>query len=231
MQTNLLITQLQPFAIALAIGLFIGVERERSHPPGQQPLGARTFVLFSLMGALSARLSQAIVSVALTVFVGAVVIAGYLRSSRHTETEKDIGFTTEVAAVLTYGLGYLAHQEGFLAIIIGVVTLVVLMARTRLHVFSRRHLKAQELQASAVLLVVGIVIIPFLAAHPIDPLGFFNPQRFGLLILVILLLQFAAYICIRLLGQSLGILLLGFLAGFVSSSTLTATVAQKNAQD
>ncbi len=118
MQTDLLIVQLQPFAIALAIGLIIGIERERSHPPGQQPLGSRTFVLFSLMGALAARLAEPVISVALTIFVGGVVIAGYWRSSRHTETEKDIGFTTEVAAVLTYGLGYLAHREVLLPLLL-----------------------------------------------------------------------------------------------------------------
>ncbi len=94
------------------------------------------------------------------------------------------------------------------------------MARTKLHIFSRRQLKPKELEASAVLLVVGIVIIPFLPNHTIDPLGFFNPQRFGLLILVILLLQFFAYLSIRVLGQSLGILLLGFLAGLFPAPIL-----------
>lgn len=223
-----LISSLQPFATALAIGLVIGIERESSHPPGQQPLGSRTFVLFSLLGALAARLKDPIIGVALSIFVGAVVIAGYLRSSKNTETEHDIGFTTEVAAVLTYGLGFLANTEAFLAIIIGVITLVVLSARKQIHIFSRDKLKPKELQASVVLLVLSTVVIPFLPNDPIDAWGFFNPQHFGILIFIILVLQFAAYLSIRILGPSLGILLLGFLGGFVSSTSLTATIAKKS---
>lgn len=229
MPTQLMLA-LQPFAIALAIGLFIGIERERSHPPGQQPLGSRTFVLLSLLGALAARLNDSVIGVAITLFVAIIITAGYWRSSRSTETINDIGFTTEVAAMLTYALGYLAHQEGFITILIGVVTLVVLMARTRLHLFSRKQLKPKELQASATLLVVGFIIIPFLPNESIDPWGFFNPQNFGILFFIILTLQFAAYLSIRLFGQSLGVILLGCLAGFVSSTSLTATIAQKNKQ-
>lgn len=222
-----LLTKLQPFAIALAIGLLIGVERERSHPPGKQPLGSRTFVLFGLMGAISAGITDTMIAVALTLFVGAVVIAGYLRSSRNTETEHDIGFTTEVAAVLTYSLGFLSYSEPFIALLIGVTTLVVLMARTRLHIFSRRLIKRSELQAAAVLLILGIGIIPFLPNQTLDPWHFFNPQQFGILVLIILLLQFSAYVGIRLLGATRGILLLGFLSGFVSSTAATATLSNK----
>lgn len=222
-----LILKIQPFMIALAIGLVIGIERERSHPVGHQPLGLRTFVLFGLLGALAAYIKQPLVAMTITAFVGGVVIAGYLRSSKKSGKEPDIGFTTEVAAVVTYGLGYLAKSEAFLALVIGVVVMVVLLARARLHQFSRIQLKPEELQATTILLVLAIGIIPFLPDKPIDPWLLIVPQRFGLLILIIAILQFIAYAGIRIFGARKGILLSGFLSGFVSSTTATATLAHQ----
>lgn len=222
-----LILKIQPFMIALTIGLLIGIERERSHPVGFQPLGLRTFVLFSILGVIAAYIKQPLVAMAISAFVGAVVIAGYLRSSKKTGKEPDIGFTTEVAAVVTYGLGYLANSETFLALVIGVVVMVVLLARARLHQFSRMQLKPEELRATTILLVLGIGIIPFLPDKPIDPWLLVVPQRFGLLILIIAILQFSAYAGIRMFGTRKGILLSGFLAGFVSSTTATATLSQQ----
>lgn len=221
------IDKLQPFAIALAIGLLIGIERERSHPPGYQALGLRTFVLLSLLGAMAARLANPWIAVSITFFVGAAVIAGYLRSSRKQIKHPDVGITTEVAAVVTYALGFLAFTEPFITLLLGVIVLIVLMARTRLHKFSRTQLRPQELQATAILLVLALGILPFLPDKTIDPWNLFNPLRFGLLVLIIALLQFAAYAGIRMFGASKGILLSGFLAGFVSSTAATATLSQQ----
>lgn len=222
-----LFSKIQPFAIALALGLLIGVERERSHPVGYQPLGLRTFILFSLLGAIAANLNQPYIGLAITLFVGAVVIAGYLRSSRASTKNPDIGFTTEVAAVVTYGLGFYATSEPFIALIVGVVALVVLMARTRLHTFSRTQLRPEEMQATAIILVLAIGIIPFLPNKALDPWSLVNLRRFGILVLIIALLRFAAYIGIRLFGAAKGILLSGFLAGFVSSTAATASITQQ----
>ncbi|MGE3920452.1 MAG: MgtC/SapB family protein, partial [Gammaproteobacteria bacterium] len=227
MITTDLFTKIQPFAISLALGLLIGIERERSHPVGYQPLGLRTFILFSLLGTIAACVHQPLVSLAFTLFVGGVVIAGYLYSSRKTDPNPDIGMTTEVAAVVTYGLGYLAFTEPFIALILGVIVLVVLFARTKLHKFSRTQLKAEELQAAVILLVLGLGVIPFLPNKAIDPWFLINPQRFGLLILTIVVLQFLAYLGIRLFGPAKGILVSGFLAGFVSSTAATATISQQ----
>lgn len=226
MPTNLIL-QIQPFAIALVLGILIGVEREASHPIGFQPLGMRTFILLSLLGTVAALINQPLVALAITFFVGSVVIAGYMRSSVVKTKFPDIGITTEVAAVVTFGLGYLAFSEPFIALVIGVVVLATLIARTRLHEFSRSQLRPKELQATTILLVLGIGIIPFLPNLTIDPWRLINPQRFGLLLLSIAVLQFGAYIGIRLLGSERGILLSGFLAGLVSSTAATATLSQE----
>ena len=43
-----------PFVYALAIGLLIGFERERSDPPSRRLAGSRSFALVGLVGAAAA---------------------------------------------------------------------------------------------------------------------------------------------------------------------------------
>jgi uncharacterized membrane protein (DUF4010 family) len=223
MDINLL-QKVQPFALALALGLIIGIEREQSHPPGYQPLGLRTFILFSILGSIAASLSDPWFTASITLFVSAIIVAGYLRSSIVNQVP-DIGITTEVAAVVTYALGFLAFKDPFPAVILGVVVLVVLLARTRLHTFSRTQLRPEELKATAMILVVAVCILPLLPDHTIDPWHVFNPLKFGGLVLAIALLQFCAYAGIRIFGTTYGLLLSGFLAGFVSSTAATVNLA------
>ena len=45
--------QIEPFLVALAIGLLLGFERERSHTR-KLPAGSRSFALLSLVGAVAA---------------------------------------------------------------------------------------------------------------------------------------------------------------------------------
>jgi len=45
--------QIQPFLVALAIGLLLGLERERGHS-GKLAAGSRSFSLLSLAGAVAA---------------------------------------------------------------------------------------------------------------------------------------------------------------------------------
>ncbi|MEM1243332.1 MAG: MgtC/SapB family protein [Pseudomonadota bacterium] len=222
-----LIDKVQPFIIAIALGFLIGIERERSHPPGFQPMGARSFVLLGLLGSIAAVIDNIYIALAITVFVAAAVIAGYIRSSSTDHSEPDVGITTEIAAVVTYILGYLAFSEPFLSLILGVVVLITLLARAKIHKFSRDQLTTEEMTATAVLLAISVGIIPFLPDRAIDPWGLFNPRAFGWLVLIIALIQFAAYVGIRVFGRIQGLILSGFLAGFVSSTAATVTLLHK----
>ena len=85
--------QIQPFLVALAIGLALGLERERSHSR-KLPAGSRSFALLSLVGAVAASLNQWAVLVGL-VGVGALVALAYFRTS-----EEDPGTTTAIAALV-----------------------------------------------------------------------------------------------------------------------------------
>lgn len=80
-----------------------------------------------------------------------------------------------------------------------------------------------EIEAAIIigLLAIGVFFLP---NHTIDPWELFNPQRLGLIILLIASMQFGGYFAIRLLGNKIGIALVGFFGGFVSSTVVFLTL-------
>ena len=105
----------KPFLLSLALGLMVGIERERAFTGEDRhiPFGARTFALISLLGTLAAHLGNSAIAVVFAAFVAAIVVAAYLRPA--IDGRYDSGTTTEVAAVITFGLGWLTHGEPRLA--------------------------------------------------------------------------------------------------------------------
>jgi MgtC family len=101
--------QIQPFLVALAVGLLLGLERERSHSR-KLPAGSRSFALLSLVGAVTASFGEWAVVVGL-VGVGALLALAYFRTS-----EEDPGTTTAIAALVAYLLGALAYTRAALAV-------------------------------------------------------------------------------------------------------------------
>lgn len=90
--------EIQPFLVALAIGLLLGLERERSHNR-KLAAGSRSFALLSLVGAVTASFNQWTVLAGL-VGVGPLLALAYFRTS-----EQDPGTTTAFAALVAYLLG------------------------------------------------------------------------------------------------------------------------------
>src|SRR5512142_1986650 len=99
------IEALPQFLTSLAIGLLIGLERERN--PSAKA-GLRTFALVAVFGTLMAMLSAKFGSpwlvVAGLLAVAGTIIAAYLNSPAD-EDDADPGTTTVVALLLCYGLG------------------------------------------------------------------------------------------------------------------------------
>src|SRR5690606_30164132 len=56
--------------------------------------------------------------------------------------------------------------------------------------------------------------------------GIFNPKRFGYLILLLACLEFFSYVFAKILGQKKGLLFVGFLGGFVSSTNVLLSSAR-----
>lgn len=216
----------KPFLLSLALGLMVGIERERAFSAANRhlPFGARTLTLIALSGTLAAHLGNNGVAVVFAAFVAAIAVAAYLRPMAGAH---DAGTTTDVAAVITFGLGWLAHGEPRLAAMLGVVVVAVLWLKPKIHAFAHEGLNDKEVNAALTFLVIALVVLPLLPNRPIDPWGIANPAKLWLLFVLIAGVGFAGYIAVRALGPARGLAAAGFFAGFVSSTAATFSLSQR----
>ena len=216
--------KLSPYLIAMSIGLIIGVERERRIVGISQPMGVRSFLLFSLLGAITGGIKEPLVALVLGAFAACATLLGYVRATQiPDEHEQHIGLTTEIAAMATFGLGYFCNSEPILSLALGVVMFLVLSNKNILHTWTKERLKPNELQAAATLLLLAIGVIPILPDYAVDPLHIFNPRRLGVIISLIAAIQFLGYAAVRLFGNRMGMAFSGFLAGNISSTAVFAS--------
>lgn len=219
----------KPFLLALVIGMLIGLERERASAdkPVHTPLGSRTFTLIALLGAMAAHLENPVVAAITAVFVAGILISGYFRSELGPRAA-GVGTTTQVAAMAVFLLGYLTRWDALLAVMLGVIILLVLALKPRIHWLARAGLSEQEVSAAIAFLVIAFVVLPLLPDRFVDPWRLINPARLWLVFVVLTGIGFAGYISMRWLGPLAGLPLAGLLGGFVSSTATTVALAQRH---
>ncbi len=214
--------------VALGGGLLIGLERERRKGRGRdrEAAGIRTFALAALGGGLAQALQQPLL-VALGGLAVLVLVALAYARSQFVAHERDPGLTTELALFITYLVGVLSVVQPALGAAAAVAVATLLAARERLHRFATRAMSEAELHDALLLAALVLVALPLLPATPAPLLGGLQPRTLGLLVMLILALQAAGHVALRVLGTSAGLALSGFFSGFVSS---TATVAAMGAR-
>lgn len=211
----------------MLIGLLVGIERERRSVYGAKTMGVRSFLLLSLVGAVAGGIKQPLVALGLCIFAALVVFVGYLRGvSKPEGSAHSIGITTEIAAIATFGLGYLTNIEPIISLILGLIMLLALHNKTTMHTFIKKYLKPDEVQAAAILLLLSVGLIPLIPDRTIDPLNVFNPHRLAVIIALIGGIQFSGYAASRIFGHRIGLPLAGFLAGNISSTATFATYSK-----
>ena len=209
--------QIQPFLVALAIGLLLGLERERGHF-GKLPAGSRSFALLSLAGAVAATFSMWAVVVGLGAVAGLMAIA-YFRTSG-----EDPGTTTEIAAIVAYLLGALACSRPAVAGALAVIVALLLVSKDRIHRFARDIVSEVELEDAIKFFVVAFVVLPLLPNQPFGPYGVLNPAKVWLIVVLLTGIGWLGYIGVRALGPRRGLLVTGLAGGFVSASATTASM-------
>jgi uncharacterized membrane protein (DUF4010 family) len=221
---NLDTDMLSSLALALGLGLLIGLDRERSKGTGptRRFAGIRTFSLAALMGAGAQLLGQPWL-----VAVAAALVAGLALVAHLKDRSRDPGVTTEMALFLTFLLGLFCVIQPALAAALGVVVAGLLAARVPLQRFSTRTLSQQELRDALVLAGSALVILPLAPRQPLSWLGGVNLHAVWLLVVLIMAVQAMGHVSLRLFGPRLGLPLSGLVAGFVSS---TATIAAMGAR-
>jgi uncharacterized membrane protein (DUF4010 family) len=157
------------FAVALALGLLIGLERERrkGEGPTRRPAGVRTFSLASVLGAISVHLGG---TTLLAVVTGAVALLTALSYFRCHET--DPGLTTDVGLVITLLLGGLAMSDTLLAAALGATVAVILAVKAPVHRFVKGVLTDTEVNDWLVFAIASVVIWPQLPDRYMGPWQF-----------------------------------------------------------
>lgn len=219
-------TPLAGLAVALGGGLLIGLERERhkGHGALRGAAGMRSFALAALVGALAQSLAQPLLVAAgaLAVLVLAGVAYWWSRS-RST----DPGLTTELALFTTYLIGVLAVDDALLSAGAAVVVVVLLAGRDRMHRFATRALSEGELHDALLLGALALVMLPTLPSLSLPWLLGANPRSLLLLVVLILALQGAGHIGLRLLGPRAGFAIGGLCGGLVSSAATIASMGSR----
>ncbi len=218
--------ELPGLLVALGVGLLVGVERERSKGEGatRRPAGVRTFALIALAGSIGALVGEVGLAVG-----GAFVALAALASYRHSRSQ-DPGLTTEVAMLVVFLLGVLAMRQVVLAAGIGVTVTILLAAKSRLHRFAGQVLSEDELHDALLLAAAAAIVLPLLPDRAIDPWRVLNLRQLWTLAVIVMAINAAGHVALRLFGVRRGLLLAGFSGGFVSSTATIASLGSRAKQ-
>ena len=214
-------------AVALAVGLLIGAERERRkvETDTHRPAGVRTFALVGVLGGVSALIGVAMNLLACA-FVVVGALAGYVAGGR-----RDRDLTGEVALVATFVLGSLARERPALAMETGVLVAALLAYRQQIHRLVRDTLTEQELLDGMAFAIAAAVILPILPNRTLDPFGLFNPFTLWRLVVVAMAMSAIGYCALRIVGARFGLVVAGLAGGLVSATAAVGAMAQRSRAD
>jgi uncharacterized membrane protein (DUF4010 family) len=214
------------FLTSLAIGLLIGLERERN--PSAKA-GLRTFALVALFGTLSALLSAKLDSPWLLI-AGLLAVATMIIAAYHNKPaeEGDPGTTTVIALLLCYGLGVMTwYGMSKLAVMLAIAVTALLYFKPELRGMSQR-LTRSDLVAVLQFSVLTFIVLPILPDQNFGPFNAFNPHQAWLMVVLISGISLAGYAALHLVGTRYGAPLLGFFGGLVSSTATTLLYARNS---
>jgi uncharacterized membrane protein (DUF4010 family) len=215
------------FLTSLAIGLLIGLERERT--PSAKA-GLRTFALVAIFGTLTALLTAKLGSpwllIAGLLAVAGMIIAAYLNNPSE---DTDPGTTTVIALLLCYGLGAMIwYGLSELAIMLAIAVTALLYFKPELRGISQR-LTRRDLVAVLQFSILTFIVLPILPDQNFGPYQAFNPHQAWLMVVLVSGVSLAGYTALHVVGTRYGAPLLGFLGG-LASSTATTLIYAKNSK-
>ncbi|MFC6732878.1 MULTISPECIES: MgtC/SapB family protein [unclassified Haladaptatus] len=209
-------------ALAGALGMFLGLEREWS----QKSAGIRTFSLISLLAAVFTILDRELLLV-----VGGllIIVQGVLLAVQGLRDEdKGLSLTTSTSMLVAYGVGSLV-ASGFIieGVTVAVLSSLLLVLKRELHSFAW-GLSREEVRSTSEFAILAFVIFPLL---PSDPIGFdlngtriaAEPQVVWLMVVTVAGIGIANYAIVKSYGGR-GIAVTGFFGGLASSTAVVGTM-------
>lgn len=210
---------LERLALALALGLFTGFERERR---GKEA-GLRTFGFVALLGGVGGLLGTPYALLGLS-FVCLLVVLLNLQSLLASGS---VELTTSVALLVTGFVGVLCGLGHTLTPTALAVVTAGLLASKRRMVWLTDVLTEEEVRAGILLAVLAFVVYPALPAGEVDPWHLIDAREAWVTVILIAAIGVVNYALLKLLGQR-GMLLAGFLGALANSKVAIAEIARSS---
>ena len=212
--------------VALALGLLLGLQRERTD---SSIGGIRTFPLISLMGLVCGILSPGtggwVIAAGFISLAAVLVTANYIKVRSGKD---DSGTTTEIAALLVFAIGVIISRgrltEGA---VLGGIILLLLHAKESLHKFAAR-VGEHDMRAIVQFVLISLIILPVLPNAAYGPYHVWNPFSIWLMVVLIVAISLAGYFIYKWLGAQAGMLLGGIIGGLISSTATTVSYARRS---
>jgi uncharacterized membrane protein (DUF4010 family) len=216
------------FLVAALLGFLIGLERERKREErGSIFAGVRTFTLIALFGAISGQLSKPLgvaIPVLGLVALGALLTLAYWRTS----AGEKIGGTSEIAALVAYGLGVLAGLDEFVVALAGaVIATAVLSFREELHSLAGA-ITREDLRAIVQFAAVSIIILPLVPSEALGPWGVWNPRTIWWMVVLISGISFVGYLAAKVMPPGRSLAFSGLVGGMASSTAVTLSFSERS---
>ncbi|MFA6427224.1 MAG: DUF4010 domain-containing protein [Candidatus Magasanikbacteria bacterium] len=245
-----------PFQLLLSVilGAVIGLEREnggQGDRPGSVG-GIRTFSLICLLGGLAGFFYAQHIStmfLVLSILLSSLVVAYYVLGSL---ISKRTGLTNEISVVFAFLIGFFITSE-LMALQLVVALLIVVLLILSIKTHTRQvvvGISQQELQSFISYAIITLVILPFLPNKPFlltdipylstllnsydlslgtfATLEIFNPRKLWLIIALVTGIDVFGYVLGKVVGNKKSFTLTSFVAGFISSTSTTQSLAQKS---
>jgi uncharacterized membrane protein (DUF4010 family) len=193
--------------LAVAIGVFVGLEREHSGKAG-----VRTFALTSLLGS-AAGMSGGFYPAASLAFTALIVV---FLNARHLMMRTKMATTTSMALILIAVCGILCGEgHVFTPVATALITAGLLAWKQPISGFVG-GLTDQEVRSAILLGILTFIIYPVLPSHPVDPWGLVEPQSNWASVIIIAAIGFVNYVLMKWLGPR-GMEITAFFGGLVNS--------------
>lgn len=219
------------FLVAIALGFLVGLERESrgNELASKLTAGVRTYTLISLFGfgcAWLYRLNVEFIIPIGIIVIGTMILAGYLAKQKSGA----IGWTSEIAALLTFIVGVLSLvADIWIPMALGIFTTLLLSEKAQLEQYIDK-LDKSEFLAVVKFLLVTLIILPALPDQNYTKYNL-NPYRIWQIVILISSIGFVGYFLMKKFGDKVGLWLSGLMGGIVSSTAVSIAMGNIAKQD
>lgn len=222
---------LQQVVVALALGALVGIERERT--PERKYAGIRTLSILSGSGPLAVLASEHMDSagpvVAYLLLVGAISL--FIIHVRFEIQEEDLGFTTSVTVFFLGLVGVVVgYGQYFPAVAATLLVMLLLSEKQSFQRYTERF-DTDDLSEAITFGILALVLYPILPEGPVDPFEVLFLRKALFFVLVILSVQFVAFLSLQWFRSGLGILTGAAVGGVASSLAVVTTMTEYVSED